>query len=217
MHTLYKFRRGTYNKGVIRRRTRCSRLITFQCSSFSPLSYLDRAQNRKALRPVQFLPRAFDSGARFRAPAVCGKESDGPRPPQSFSASAGRTRGPADRTGQGAGRRTPPQTPQTVQARAPHRMRRAGVFLTLHIRTRRAGVLLYIMSGMSVSSSCLVAPAPARGNRRWRRGRRAAFPCAAPRASGGAGSSLNGRRYRKAKHVPIFFIEKCLNSAGQRL
>ena len=39
---------------VIKRNARCFRLVTSLSSSFSPLSYMDRAQNRKALCPIHF-------------------------------------------------------------------------------------------------------------------------------------------------------------------
>ena len=42
---------------VIKRNARCFRLVTSLSSSFSPLSYMDRAQNRKALCPIHFLLR----------------------------------------------------------------------------------------------------------------------------------------------------------------
>lgn len=43
-----------YNMRVIKRNARCFRLVTSLSSSFSPLSYMDRAQNRKALCPIHF-------------------------------------------------------------------------------------------------------------------------------------------------------------------
>ena len=39
---------------VIKRNAKRFRLVTFNSSSFSPLSYMDRAQNRKALCPIHF-------------------------------------------------------------------------------------------------------------------------------------------------------------------
>ena len=48
------FFRACYNMRVIKRNARCFRLVTSLSSSFSPLSYMDRAQNRKALCPIHF-------------------------------------------------------------------------------------------------------------------------------------------------------------------
>ena len=48
------FFEACYNMRVIKRNARCFRLVTPLSSSFSPLSYMDRAQNRKALCPIHF-------------------------------------------------------------------------------------------------------------------------------------------------------------------
>ena len=48
------FFEACYNMRVIKRNARCFRLVTSLSSSFSPLSYMDRAQNRKALCPIHF-------------------------------------------------------------------------------------------------------------------------------------------------------------------
>ena len=57
---------------VIKRNARCFRLVTSLSSSFSPLSYMDRAQNRKALCPIHFCRiRGKESGGLpVRKPAA---------------------------------------------------------------------------------------------------------------------------------------------------
>ena len=52
---LYKFFSACYNMRVIKRNAQRFRLVTLNSSSFSPLSYMDRAQDRKALRLIHFL------------------------------------------------------------------------------------------------------------------------------------------------------------------
>ena len=65
------FFEACYNMRVIKRNARCFRLVTSLSSSFSPLSYMDRAQNRKALCPIHFCrekkARACDVGACSQA------------------------------------------------------------------------------------------------------------------------------------------------------
>ncbi len=66
------FFEACYNMRVIKRNARCFRLVTSLSSSFSPLSYMDRAQNRKALCPIHFCRiRGKESGGLpVRKPAV---------------------------------------------------------------------------------------------------------------------------------------------------
>ncbi len=56
---LYFFFCIEYNMTVIKRNAQRFRLVTFYSSSFSPLSYMDQAQNRKALRLIHFLNFLF--------------------------------------------------------------------------------------------------------------------------------------------------------------
>ena len=66
------FFEACYNMRVIKRNARCFRLVTSLSSSFSPLSYMDRAQNRKALCPIHFCRiRGKESGGLpVRKPAA---------------------------------------------------------------------------------------------------------------------------------------------------
>lgn len=63
---LYKFFSTCYNMRVIKRNAQRFRLVTLNSSSFSPLSYMDWAQNRKALRLIHFsaFARVPRGGAR---------------------------------------------------------------------------------------------------------------------------------------------------------
>lgn len=64
---LYFFFCIEYNMTVIKRNAQRFRLVTFYSSSFSPLSYMDQAQNRKALRLIHFLNFLFAEASGGRS------------------------------------------------------------------------------------------------------------------------------------------------------
>ena len=77
---LYIFSLRKYNMRVIKRNAQRFRLVTFNSSSFSPLSYMDRAQNRKALRPIHVWPGGVAAAGAPSAGGADGKITAAGRP-----------------------------------------------------------------------------------------------------------------------------------------
>ena len=87
---------------VIKRNARCFRLVTSLSSSFSPLSYMDRAQNRKALCPIHFCREKAKNKQRRCGERKTGKKGE----VKGLKRGKGEVKGlKGEKRGEGGGRR----------------------------------------------------------------------------------------------------------------